>query len=172
MTDGEQLAGDDAFDEFYRVSYARLVGQLFAVVGDLPQAEDVVQEAFVRALARWSTIQKYEQPEAWVRRVALNLTASNFRRLRRELAARLRLRQQRLTPTLAPETSAVLEILRHVPLNQRTVLMLHDIVDLPIEDIATQLGLPVTTVRGRLARARATLRRKLEDDNERLATRA
>jgi hypothetical protein len=61
------VPGDDGFDAFYAACYGRLVGQLFAVTGDLHEAEDVVQEAFIRAVARWSRLRDYDVPEAWVR---------------------------------------------------------------------------------------------------------
>ncbi|MET9036617.1 sigma factor-like helix-turn-helix DNA-binding protein [Streptomyces mirabilis] len=60
----------------------------------------------------------------------------------------------------------VAEMLRRVPVNQRPVLLLHDVLDLPIEQVAEQLGLPVSTVRGRLDRARANLARHLAADPE------
>jgi RNA polymerase sigma-70 factor, ECF subfamily len=164
VTDSGQPADGDDFDQFYSASYPRLVGQLLAVVGNLHEAEDVVQEAFIRALTRWATIHRYDQPEAWVRRVALNLAVSHYRRLRRELTALLRLRQQHATAALAPTAGAVLELLRAVPRNQRSVVLLHDVLDLSVEQVAMQLGLTTTTVRGRLARARATLRRQLHDE--------
>ncbi|QIY76147.1 sigma factor-like helix-turn-helix DNA-binding protein [Streptomyces sp. RLB1-33] len=47
----------------------------------------------------------------------------------------------------------VAEKLRRVPVNQRPALLLHDVLDLPIEQVAEQLGLPVSTMRGRFARA-------------------
>ncbi|MET9036616.1 sigma factor [Streptomyces mirabilis] len=76
-------------------AYARLVGQLFSVTSSLEQAEDVVQEAFIRALDRWPRIQAYDVPELWVRRVAINLAVSEIRKLRRRAAALLRLGAQR-----------------------------------------------------------------------------
>ncbi|MFG2963310.1 MULTISPECIES: sigma-70 family RNA polymerase sigma factor [unclassified Streptomyces] len=156
------------FEEFYQSSYSRLVGQLFSVTGSLEQAEDVVQEAFVRALDRWPRIQAYDVPELWVRRVAINLAVSEIRRLRRRAAALLRLGAQRPQPQpqLTAQTAGVAEMLRRVPVNQRPVLLLHDVLDLPIEQVAEELGLPVSTVRGRLARARANLARHLAADPE------
>ena len=71
------------FDELYRAHGGRLVVQLYAYTQDQALAEDLVQEAFVRALARWSRIAGYEDPIGWVRRVAWNLAASNWRRARR-----------------------------------------------------------------------------------------
>ncbi|MFD7940619.1 sigma-70 family RNA polymerase sigma factor [Streptomyces sp. NPDC048253] len=154
------------FEEFYQSAYARLVGQLFSVTGSLEQAEDVVQEAFVRAFDRWSRIQVYEVPELWVRRVAINLAISDLRRFRRRAAALLRLGAQRPLPQLTPQTVGLAEMLHRVPVNQRPVLLLHDVLDLPIEQVAEQLGLPVSTVRGRLARARAKLARELAAEPE------
>jgi hypothetical protein len=61
----------------------------------------------------------------------------------------------------SPQTMGVAEPLRRVPVNQRPVLLLRDVLDLPIEEVAEQLGLPVSTVRGRFARARANLARHL-----------
>jgi DNA-directed RNA polymerase specialized sigma24 family protein len=84
------LGAGEGFEEFYGAAFGRLVGQLFLVTGDLHEAEDVVQEAFARAAERWSTIRTYHLPEAWIRRVALNLAASAARR-RRWLAVRARL---------------------------------------------------------------------------------
>src|SRR6266516_3255275 len=134
MADRERRVDPTEFDQFYQAAYGRLVGQLLAVTGSLADAEDVVQEAFLRALARWPAVRRYEAPELWVRRVALNLAISGFRRARRQLVALLHLRER-----------------------PATVLLLHYVLDLPVEEVAHQLGLRASTVRGRLARARARL---------------
>ena len=82
---------DDGFAVIYASSYRRLLGQLFAVTGDLAEAENVLQEAYARAFTRWSRVGGYDLPEAWVRRVALNLAAMAERSLRRRARALLRL---------------------------------------------------------------------------------
>ena len=64
---------DAEFQEFYEANYGRIVAMVAVVLGDRHQAEDVAQEAFARALTRWSRIGGYELPEAWVRRVALRI---------------------------------------------------------------------------------------------------
>lgn len=167
MTGGHGRADDLAdFEEFYQAVYARLVGQMFVVTGSLEQAEDVVQEALIRALGHWPRVRAYEVPELWVRRVAINLAVSEIRRLRRRAAALLRLGAQHAAPQFSPPTVEVVELLRRVPVNQRPVLLLHDVLDLPVEKVADQLGLPVSTVRGRLARGRANLARHLAADPE------
>jgi DNA-directed RNA polymerase specialized sigma24 family protein len=65
------------FTEFYSASYVRLRKQLFAVTGDLAEAEDALQEAYARASLHWGRLRAYDAPEAWVRRVALRLAAGH-----------------------------------------------------------------------------------------------
>lgn len=66
--------GDEHFvHEVHRASYRRLVGQLVGVTGSLAEAGDVVQEAFVRALNNARTFRGTDNPEAWLRRVSVNL---------------------------------------------------------------------------------------------------
>src|SRR5215211_9521747 len=88
----------EGFAAFYASSYRRLLGQLFAVTGDLAEAENVLQEAYARAFARWSRVGDYDLPEAWVRRVAINLAAMAERSLRRRARALLRLGPPPLVP--------------------------------------------------------------------------
>lgn len=64
----------------YVGSYQRLVGQLFAVCGDLAEAEDLVQEAFARAVQHHHRFARTANPEAWLRTVAVNLVRSRWRR--------------------------------------------------------------------------------------------
>src|SRR5215216_1703508 len=73
------------FDDFYAAHYADLTVQLYAYFGDRQEAQDVVQEAFCRALAGWNTVAGYDDPVAWVRRVAWNLAVSRWRRARTAL---------------------------------------------------------------------------------------
>jgi RNA polymerase sigma-70 factor (ECF subfamily) len=120
----------DDFSVFYESVFARLVGQLRVVTGDL-EAEDIVQEALARASLRWARLQAYDAPEAWVRRVALNLAADRARRARRRLAALRRLGPPAPTPPVQIEDLALLEALRGLSVGQRQVLVLHYLVGMP-----------------------------------------
>lgn len=91
---------DHDFDDFYASSYGRVVVQLYAVTGNLPDAEDAVQEAFARASVHWARVGAYELPEAWVRRVALNVAFTGLRRAQR--AMELLTRAQPLPPPPLP----------------------------------------------------------------------
>jgi RNA polymerase sigma-70 factor, ECF subfamily len=151
------LPTDECFEEFYAAVFGRLVGQLYLVTGDLQDAEDAVQEALTRAAARWTRLRAYEVPEAWVRRVAMNLASDGFRRARRRLAVAARLWSRAEADPPALDRLAVTAALRRLPLGQRKVVVLHHLLDLPLEQVAAELGLPVGTVKSRLARARAAL---------------
>jgi hypothetical protein len=87
---------DGEFASFFPEVYPRMVGQLRLLTGDLASAEDIAQEAFVRAASRWRQLARYDQPEAWVRKTAFRLAIDHLRRAARHqgLLARLRARQQ------------------------------------------------------------------------------
>jgi len=161
------VAGAD-FEAFYRAHYARLVGQLVAVVGDVDEAEDVVQEAFARASLHWSRVRGYHAPDAWVRRVALNYALSGLRRARYRRRAVEQLAQaDEAVPAASAEVVDMVAALRRLPLRQREVLVLHYVVELPVEEIGRHLRLPVGTVKSRLARGRTALARLLDPDGSR-----
>ena len=73
----------DRVQEVYATSYRRLVGQIYAMCGDLAEAQDCVQEAFVRAWDKRRTLDVGQAPEAWVRTVAYRLAVSRWRKARR-----------------------------------------------------------------------------------------
>ena len=155
---------DDGFAAFYAGSYRRLLGQLFAVTGDLSEAENVLQEAYARAFVRWSRVGGYDLPEAWVRRVALNLAAMADRSLRRRARALLRLGPPPVVPELSPEVIDLHDALRALPLGQRQVVVLHHLAGLPVEEVARELRLATGTVKSRLARGRAAMAATLGHD--------
>jgi RNA polymerase sigma-70 factor (ECF subfamily) len=157
------MQGEELVRELYDASYRRLVGQLTAVTGSREEAEDVVQEAFARALLHARDLAHLENPEAWLRTVAVNHARSRWRRVRRFVG---------LLPDLVPDASdgadtpAALDLLaalRALPTGQREAIALHHLLDLPVGEVAATLGVPTGTVKARLARGRATLATRLGD---------
>ena len=160
------LPSDD-FPEFYQASYGRVVALVAAIVGERHQAEDIAQEAFARALTRWSRVARYDLPEAWVRRVALRLTIDASRRTRRAVALSARLaagqRGAEHDPRDPLAATALSVALMRLPLAQRQVIVLYYLADLPVEEIARDCGVSVGTIRTRLAAARHRLERELKE---------
>lgn len=164
----------EGLQQLYEASYRRLVAQVAALTRDVPEAEDVVQDAFSRAVGRWDSISRYEDPEAWVRTVAMNLARSRWRRARRgmQLLHKAAVTAGPSVPSPSPDRVALVAALRTLPAAQREAIVLHHLADLPVEDIARQLGVPSGTVKARLSRGRAALAVALGDgaDDPREAT--
>ena len=147
---------DIEIHDLYAASYRRLLGQLIGVTGSLAEAEDVVQEAFVRGLDHPRRLLGADNPEAWLRTVAVNLARSRWRRAQRLIG---------LGPWLVDELRdgdpdghvVLLQALRQLPAGQREVIALHRLADLTVEQVADTLGLPTGTVKARLFRGRAAL---------------
>ena len=152
--------------DVYVASAARLVAQVFGVTGNYAEAQDAVQEAFVRALARPGRFRQVENPEAWLRTVALNVARTRHRR--HLVFARL-LRSGQLTaagndaPELSPDHVALVAALQRLPRPIRETVVLHHIGDLPVAEVALALNCSVNAVKARLVRARQTLAKHLSE---------
>lgn len=152
----------DALRDVFDASYRRLVGQLYGVCGDLAEAEDVVAEAFVRAADKRRAFEAADNPEAWLRTVAVNVARTRFRR--RVLGERLlRLQTPAVVrhPDLGEERMAIVVALRALPAAQREAIALHYLADLPLHEVAAATGSPVGTVKARLSRGRRALAERL-----------
>jgi RNA polymerase sigma-70 factor (ECF subfamily) len=153
----------DDFDAFYAATARRVIHHVYAVSGDLAEAQDAAQEAYARAWQRWSTVAGYDDPEAWVRTVAWRLAANRWRGLRRWLRVRARIGAPTAAAGPGPDRVAVVTALRQLPEAQRRVVVLHYLYDLPVAEIARSTAMPVGTVKVYLARARTRLASLLGD---------
>jgi RNA polymerase sigma-70 factor (ECF subfamily) len=152
--------------EVFDTSYRRLVVQLYGLVGNAGEAEDLVQEAFVRASASGARFLKVDNPEAWLRRTAINLHRNRWRKLRNFARIRPQLETRSDLPGL-DQHLIVIDALRRLPEPQREVLALHYLADLPVLEIASALGVPEGTVKSRLMRGREALAVQLGNGSER-----
>jgi len=122
-------------------------------------AEDIVQDAFVRALERWPQISRYDRPDLWMRRVTMNLATSRHRRLRTQVMGLTRLAARTDTiPALSENTTSILTEIRRLPTRQAQVIALKYIDDLSTEEIADVLEMAPGTVRTHLRRALDAMR--------------
>ena len=152
-----------SFDELYAAHYGVLTVQLYAYFGDRQEAQDIAQEAFCRALARWRTVSRYDDPVAWVRRVAWNLAVNRWRRARTAMAFLSRQRRTEAeAPGPSPERVAVLTALAGLPEPQRRAVVLRYLADLTVPQIAEREGVPEGTVKSWLHRAKAALATQLD----------
>jgi RNA polymerase sigma-70 factor (sigma-E family) len=151
------------FEEFMAVRLPALLRYAAVLTGDRDLAQDVVQDAMVRAHARWWRIGRMDRPELYVRRM---VTTQFLSWRRRGAVARTTLvddtgRLDRALPDIAVaavDRDDVSRLLATLPRRQRAVLVLRYYEGLTDAEIADVLGCVQGTVRGYAARALATLR--------------
>ncbi|HZM82071.1 MAG TPA: SigE family RNA polymerase sigma factor [Candidatus Limnocylindrales bacterium] len=153
------------FDSFYQAHFGNTVKMAYGLTADLPEAHDIAQEAFCRAWSRWRDLSGFDNPAAWVRKVAVNLARSRWRRLRTQrLSGHLVRERPEHVAALDPEHVAVVAALRKLPAAQREAIVLHYLVDLPLAEVAEQMRAPVGTVKSWLHRGRTALAEELRID--------
>ena len=150
------------FAAFYEQAHPRVLGVLCAVSGDRHAAIDATDEAFVRALERWSRVGKMASPDGWTYRVALNGLRRAKRRAAKERAAKERAASHHLALTSATPTNPELwEAVRALAPRQCQAIALRYVADLPEAEIAEVMGITRGTVASTLADARARLAQQL-----------
>jgi RNA polymerase sigma-70 factor (ECF subfamily) len=145
---------DDDFEVLFRAEYARVAAAVGLVIGSGAQAEEVAQDAFCRALERWDRVRVHASPGAWVQLTALRMAVRSSRR---------RVRGESLAPAWGAATVAepvdvdLLAAVDALPGGQRTAVVLHHLLDLPVAEVADVMGVRPGTVKTHLHRARTRL---------------
>src|SRR5215217_9478144 len=152
-----------SFEHFYLQEYPRVVKLAYALSGSRAGAEDIAQEAFLRAYRDWDRVRSYEHQAAWVRRVAANLATSGLRRrvVEARALARLAARREPALDPLPAENADFWRAVRALPQRQAQAVALYYLGDLSIQQTASVLDCAQGTVRVHLAKARRTLARRL-----------
>ena len=143
-----------------------VVALAYALSGSRTGAEDIAQEAFLRAYRDWDRVGSYEHQAAWVRRVAANLATSGLRRRLVEVRALTRLagRWEPAVDPLAAHNAEFWAAVRTLPRRQAQAVALYYFEDLSVQQTATVLGCTEGTVKAHLAKARRTLARQLQPE--------
>jgi RNA polymerase sigma-70 factor (ECF subfamily) len=159
--------GPEGFEPFYLREFRAVTALAYVLSGSRLAAEDIAQEAFLAAHRDWARVGGYDQPGAWVRRVAANMALRWSRR--RLLEARALARA-----ALGGRGSAVAELpardaevwaaVRRLPRRQAQAVALHYLAGYPLREIAELLGCSQGTVKTHLHRARGALSAWLEEE--------
>ena len=168
VVDGRTHADAD-FEGFCREAHPRLVSAFAHHCGDPFLAEELAQEALIRAGDRWSKVSRLESPIGWVFRVGANLAASSFRRRGAERRALERARSNPGQAHRDPDGGdavAVREALAALPERQRQVVLLRYFLDQSAERTGDVLGLSAGAVRMQAHRALAAMHARLADAAE------
>jgi RNA polymerase sigma-70 factor (ECF subfamily) len=158
----ERADGPGELEALYSTHAAALTRALHAA--GYPDASDAVQEAFVQAVVHWRKVSRYDDPVAWIRRVAIN-RGHNRRRAHR--------RQEALTERIATATAPVpasagepdeelAALVAALPPRQRLVLSLFYFAELSVAEVADAMELSAGAVKYHLHAARSSLARSLD----------
>ena len=160
---GRVLDGPADFDDTFRRWWAPMVRSLTVASGDAEVAADCVQDAFMRAYARWRRVSRLDDPPGWIRHVAVNRLRDHFRKATRGRAAVERLDAQAVSVAPGPaEPSELGALLAQLPTQQRIAAALFYVEDLDVHGVAHAMGLSEGAVKYHLHAARKTLRGALE----------
>jgi len=151
------------FDEFYRREYQGMVALAAAVSGSGSFAEDIAQEALVRAHRQWSKISAYDRPGAWLRRVTINLATNRRRRERYERDGRVRVAGDSSILDITFHDDELWGAVADLAPKQRAAVALYYLEDRSVDDIAEILGCAANTAKAHLHQGRAALATRLNE---------
>jgi RNA polymerase sigma factor (sigma-70 family) len=151
------------FEAFYEAESQTLFRRLWLIAGNRSEAEEIMQDAFLRLLERWDRIDQLKDPTAYLYRTAMNV----FRRRYRRSALAIR-------KTFAPDTGhdefaaadardAVLRALATLSPRQRAALVLIELEGMSSQEAGEALGIKASTVRALATQGRAAFRTLMEE---------
>ena len=159
----------ERFTSDYATFYRRELGPLVALaaaIAGTDRAEDLAQEALLRAHREWDRIARYDKPGAWARRVTINLATSARRRRTTERRALERAANRRHLDAPPPEVDEFWALVRRLPHRQAAAVALHYLEDLSVAEIAHALGCAEGTAKAHLHQARRTLAQQLGAEHD------
>ncbi len=168
------LAGEarDRQAQFVNENLRRIFLQIYRMVGNVADAQDLTQEVFIKALQRQEQLRDLEKAAHWLSRIATNTAIDFLRRHGRVSFVEIgELPEPVSTSISASPEQAVLraeraayleEGLQTLTERERAALILRDVEDLPAEEVARRMNCTKATVRSHIANARIKFRRYLE----------
>ncbi|HEY7093743.1 MAG TPA: RNA polymerase sigma factor [Ktedonobacterales bacterium] len=161
-TTQKSVSQADSFESFVRRFERQILNYLWRMTGEEQSAYDLTQEVFLRAWRHFSSISQYEQPQAWLFRVATNLALTHNSSRKHQAAPMSAL------PNDAPgasdparhfaESEVVRQVLLQLPSRRRAALVLREVYGLSTAEVGKVLGMSETAVRMAISRAREQFR--------------
>jgi RNA polymerase sigma-70 factor, ECF subfamily len=157
----EMMDGD--FEHFIRLHERQILNYLWRIVSNEASAYDLTQEVFLRAWQHFKVIRQYDQPRAWLFRVATNLALTHLKRRSSPIGSAGTLENQRDMASSDPswrlaERDLVRETLLQLPPKRRAALVLREVYGMSAAETAKILDMSETAVRMALHRGREQFR--------------
>ena len=169
---GDVPAWGPAEEELMRQHLRRIFLLIYRIVGSVPDAQDLAQETFIKALQRREQLRDPAKAGHWLSRIASNTAIDFLRRSGRTSTSQLD--EMALQPSTPRESDPEQQVLRGererllqraldcLTERERTALVLRDLEDLPAEEVARRMNCGKATVRSHIANARVKFKRFLE----------
>lgn len=152
----------DGFESFLTENFDAVRRSLTLAVGDADRAEELTQEAFARALARWSSVSAMDRPVGWVYVVAMNKARRDLRRERYPVVLPPPAVDD-MARTVATSVTVSAALATLAP-RQRAVVVLRYLADLSVAEAAEALRCAEGTVKATLHSALVRLRVEMEEE--------
>jgi RNA polymerase sigma-70 factor (sigma-E family) len=154
-------AGLAGFTDFFRAEYETLLRAMYLLTGDRYEAEDLAQDALLKACERWDRVRGMDNPTGYLYRTAVNAHESALRRVRS--SARRALTPQAADPiSESDDRDRLRRALAILPANQREAVVLVEWLGLSDIEAGHVLGISPGAIRVRISRARTSLRPLIE----------
>lgn len=169
---GAVAPGLDDFEVFFTRHEREVVGYLWRMTGEEQAARDLTQETFLRTWQRFDQVRAYDQPKAWLFRVATHLALNHLRDQATGAKARQAWSQSEHATQSDPamrivNQDAVLQTLQTLSPRDRAALVLHSIYGLTCAELARSLGISRSAAKVALWRARERFRTQHQRSEER-----
>jgi RNA polymerase sigma-70 factor, ECF subfamily len=160
-SDATQLGareGTPSFEQFFEDHHAALFRALWLVAGNRQEAEEIMQDAFLRLWERWDRVAAMTHPTGYLYRTGMNVFRSRARRARVAILKTLSPSAKTDPISTVEERDALVRHLSEIPPRQRAAIVLVDALGFTSEEAATAMSIRPPTVRVLVARARESLR--------------
>jgi RNA polymerase sigma factor (sigma-70 family) len=156
----------ESFESFFKDEYTNLFRAMYLVAGKRHEAEELAQDAFVRAYERWELVRNADNPQGYLYRIGLNLYRSKLRRAARAAKKAIRPPVEPDPFGAADERDAIGRALAALPKGQREAVVMVEWLGMTDDEAGEALGVSPITVRVRIHRARGTLKPILRGGSE------
>jgi RNA polymerase sigma-70 factor (ECF subfamily) len=147
------------FEEFFGTEHARLFAALCFITGDRDEAEEIMQDAFLRLWERWDQL-RLDDASAYLFRTAMNVFRNRYRRTALSLRKTLAIAPSNDAFATVDDRDMVVRTLRDLTADQRAAVLLMGYVGLTSVEAGQMLGMRSSTVRTLATRARAAIRER------------
>jgi RNA polymerase sigma-70 factor (ECF subfamily) len=153
-----------AFEDFFQREKADLYGAMCLVTYDAHEAEEIVQDAFVRVLGHWDRVSRMEDPRGYLYRTAMNVFRSRYRRAATAARRVVHPTEPHDATAEVDDRDATKRALTGLSPRQRAAVVLTDLLGFPSEEAARMLGIRASTLRMHASRAHAALKETMRHD--------